>query len=211
MADSRHKQISVHQEVWQQRLLRRYGSELVLAHTKYALPLCFLCVHTNVVYKVVSEFICENEDADSIAEALSVIKGWNDWWMPSFFKVDYSTAEINAIEKEFPNASVYICDFHRIQAWNRWVRSGKSELDSQQQEILITLLQRVATACEVTAHKTAIAKLRNTALYKTNKHVQEYLENVWMSCVERWAKAFAKLKDAGSFSDGWLHDSVSTD
>ena len=43
--------------------------------TKYALPLFFLCVHTNVGYKVVSEFICENEDADSIAEALSVIKG----------------------------------------------------------------------------------------------------------------------------------------
>ena len=128
------KFLFVHQEVWQQRLLRRYGSELVLAHTKYALPLCFLCVHTNVVYKVVSEFICENEDADSIAEAFSVIKGWNDWWMPSFFKVDYSTAEINAIEKEFANASVYICDFHIIQAWNRWVRSGKSELDSQQQE-----------------------------------------------------------------------------
>ena len=35
-----------------------------------------------------------------------------------------------------------------------------------------------------------MAKLRNAALYKTNKHVQEYVENVWMSCVERWAKAF---------------------
>ena len=189
------KFLFVHQEVWQQRLLRRYGSELVLLDatyktTKYALPLFFLCVHTNVGYKVVSEFICEIEDADSIAEALSVIKGWNDWWMPSFFMVDYSTAEINAIEKEFPNASVYICDFHRIQAWNRWVRSGKSGLDSQQQEILIALLQRVATAREASAHKTAVAKLRNAALYKTNKHVQEYVENVWMSCVERWAKAF---------------------
>ena len=74
----------------------------------------------------------------------------------------------------------------------RWVRSGKSGLDSQQQEILIALLQRVATAREMSAHKTAVAKLRNAALYKTNKHVQEYVENVWMSCVERWAKAFRK-------------------
>ena len=122
-------------------MLLQYGSELVLLYatyktTKYALCLLFLCVHTNVGYKVVSEFIRENEDTDSIAEALSVIKGWNHWWMPSFFMVDYSTAEINAIEKEFPNASVYIRDFHRIQAWNTWVRSGKSGLDSQQLEIL---------------------------------------------------------------------------
>ncbi|CAH3020845.1 unnamed protein product, partial [Porites evermanni] len=44
------KFLFVHQEVWQQRLLRRYGSELVLLDatyktTKYALPLFFLCVH----------------------------------------------------------------------------------------------------------------------------------------------------------------------
>ena len=58
----------------------------------------------------------------------------------------------------------------------RWVRSGKSGLDSQQQEILIALLQRVATAHEASAHKTAVAKLRITALYKTNKHVQDYVE-----------------------------------
>ena len=107
------KFLFVHQEVWQQRLLRRYGSELVLLDatyktTKYALPLFFLCVHTNVGYKVVSEFICENEDADSIAEALSVIKGWNDWWMPSFFMVDYSTGEIDAIKKNLPT---HLCKF----------------------------------------------------------------------------------------------------
>lgn len=88
--------------------------------TRHALPLIFLCFHTNVGYKVVSELICENEDADSMAEALSVIRGWNNCWIPSFFMVDYSTAEINAIEKKIPNASVYICDFHRSQAWNSW-------------------------------------------------------------------------------------------
>ena len=60
------KFLLVHQEVWQQRLLSRYGSDLVLIDatyktTKYALPLFFICVHTNVGYKVVAEFICENE------------------------------------------------------------------------------------------------------------------------------------------------------
>ena len=103
------KFLFVHQEVWQQRLLRRYGSDLVLLDatyktTKYALPLFFVCVHTNVGYKVVAEFICENEDAESISEALAIIKGWNIGWSPSYFMVDYSLAEINAIEKEFPDA-----------------------------------------------------------------------------------------------------------
>ncbi len=111
----------VHQDVWQQRLLARYGSDLVLLDatyktTKYALRLFFLCVHTNVGYKVVVEFICEYKDAESIAEALGIIRCWNLSWNPSFFMVDYSLAEINAIEKEFPNVSAFICDFHLKQS-----------------------------------------------------------------------------------------------
>ena len=195
--DRGEKFLFVHQEVWQQRLLGRYGSELVLLDatykmTKYALPLFFLCVHTNVGYKVVAEFICENEDAESVAEALHVIQGWNTEWDPLFFMVDYSTAQINAIEREFPKADVYICDFHRNQAWHRWIRSGKSGLDSNKQNILMAMLQRVATARDVAQYDAAVAKLRNSQIYKAHKNVRDYLENVWMSCVSRWAQAFRK-------------------
>ena len=182
------KFLFVHQEVWQQRLLKRYGSELVLLDatyktTKYALPLFFLCVHTNVGYKVVAEFICENEDAESIAEALQIIKGWNTEWNPSYFMVDYSTAEINAIEKEFPTTLVYICYFHRNKAWNRWVRSGKSGLDSKQQEILLAILQRIANARDQGKYEATLAKLRTCPVYTTHSNVQDYVENVWMSSI----------------------------
>lgn len=115
--------IFVDQEEWQQRLLLRYGSELVLMDatyktTKYAIPLFFISVHTNVGYKVVAEFLCQNEDKECIAEALSIIKGWNPTWDPKYFMVDFSLAEINAIESEFPEVAIYIC-LHREQAWQR--------------------------------------------------------------------------------------------
>ena len=69
-----------HQEEWQQRLLLRYGSDLVLMDatyktTKYAIPLFFICVHTNVGYKVVAEFLCQNKDKECIAETLIIIHG----------------------------------------------------------------------------------------------------------------------------------------
>lgn len=191
------KFLFIHQEMWQQRLLRRYGSDLVLLDatyktTKYALPLFFVCVHTNVGYKVVAEFICENEDAESISEALAVIKGWNIGWSPSYFMVDYSLAEINALEKEFPDALVYICDFHRKQAWHRWVHTGKNGLNSKEQEILTALLQRVANARKLSLYNIALAELRKSRVYTTNSNVQDYVENVWVSCAERWAQAFRK-------------------
>ena len=83
---------------------------------KYAIPLFFVCVHTNVGYKIVAKSLYQNEDNECIAEALNIIKSWNPTWKPKYFMVDYSMAEINAVKSEFPDVEVYVSDFHRGQA-----------------------------------------------------------------------------------------------
>ena len=50
---------------------------------KYDLPLFFICVRTNVGYSIVAEFIVQSEDADSILEALSIVKQWNPTYIVS--------------------------------------------------------------------------------------------------------------------------------
>ena len=102
MDNNESKFMFVHQADWQQRLLLRYGSELELMDptcktTKYSIPLFFICVHTNVGYKVVAEFLCQNEEKECNAELLILLKSWNLAWNPKDFMVDYSTAEINVI------------------------------------------------------------------------------------------------------------------
>jgi hypothetical protein len=95
----------VHQTTWQQRLLCKYGSVCLLdatyKTTRYAVPLFFLCVHTNVDYIVVATFITHFEDSHSIQEALEVIMSWNSNWNVESFMVDFCEAEINAIERTF--------------------------------------------------------------------------------------------------------------
>jgi len=95
----------VHQTQWQRRLLRRYGSICLLdatyKTTRYALPLFFLCVRTNVHYIVVATFVTQNEDSDSIAEALNIIRSWNADWTATSFMVDFCEAEINALNSVF--------------------------------------------------------------------------------------------------------------
>ena len=118
----------VHQEGWQQQLLVKYGNTMTLLDatyktTKYALPLFLLCVRTNSGYIPVAEFIVERETATSIAEALHIIANWNEEWKPCFM-IDYSEAELNAILAVFQSADVYLCEFHREQAWTRWIRNG---------------------------------------------------------------------------------------
>ena len=38
--------------------------------------------------------------------------------------IDFSKIELNAVQSVFPHATTYICEFHREQAWPRWIRSG---------------------------------------------------------------------------------------
>lgn len=91
----------------QQYLLKKYGNEMCLLDatyrtTRYALPLFFLCVRTNVSYEVVGVFISQNENSDSIAEALHIICKCNPDWNPKYFMVDFDSAEILALEDVFP-------------------------------------------------------------------------------------------------------------
>ena len=46
-------------------------------------------------------FVSENEDTESIEEALGVIKRWNPELEPKFFMTDYSNEEIHAIQSFF--------------------------------------------------------------------------------------------------------------
>lgn len=95
----------VHQTTWQKRLLCKYGQMCLLDATyktcRYAVPLFFLCVRTNVDYVVVATFVLQYEDCKSIVEALKVIASWNPTWSPEAFMVDYCEAEIKAIEEAF--------------------------------------------------------------------------------------------------------------
>ena len=141
-------------------------------------------------YKVVAEFLCQNEDNECIAEALNIIKSWNPTWKPKYFMVDYSMAEINAIESEFPDVAVYICDFHREQAWQRWVKAGKNGLTVGEQKMFLELMQAIARARSETSYKKAVESLRKSTLYLENPKVQEYCGKVWLDCSDRWAHAF---------------------
>ena len=95
----------VHQSAWQRRLLQKYGSlclmDATYKTTRYAVPLFFLCVRTNVDYVVVATFVSQFEDRSSIAEALKILVNWNPDWSPSSFMVDFCEAEITALEEVF--------------------------------------------------------------------------------------------------------------
>ena len=71
---------------------------------KLSLPLFFLVVRTNVGYTVVAEFVVQHEDAESIAEALGLLKA--QWDANNIrignFMIDCQQSEENAIRGNVP-------------------------------------------------------------------------------------------------------------
>ena len=96
----------VHQTSFQSHLLRRYGNHVcfldpVYRTVKYALPIFFLTVKTNVDYQIAASFIVQDESKESTKEALEVLKSWNPDWKPKIFMVDNDAEEISAVEEVF--------------------------------------------------------------------------------------------------------------
>ena len=90
----------------QKRLMHRYGNEICLLDTtykttRYALPLFFLCVRTNVCHQIVGTFIVQYSTTEAIQEALSVFKKWNPSWVSCYFMTDFAEEKILAIENVF--------------------------------------------------------------------------------------------------------------
>ena len=132
-----------------------------------------------------AEFVVQDENAQQILEALAILKGWN----PPFFLCDYSEAEISALEQAFPGVTVYICDFHREQAFVRWVRAHKNGLTKEEGEKLLELLRDCAWAeggDEVNMmkidekYKSAVKRLKDSLVWKKHTNVQDWLNSTWL-------------------------------
>ena len=96
-----------HQTPHQQRMLKRYGAQVVLTkisdiHSKIPFPLYAVYVQTNVDYQLIAEFILQKNDNVMITEALNTIKDWNPGWSPKFVVADNCEEQLTAVETCFP-------------------------------------------------------------------------------------------------------------
>ncbi|XP_065665969.1 uncharacterized protein LOC136087358 isoform X2 [Hydra vulgaris] len=184
----------VYQDIWQKRLLLRYGNELAFLDatyrtTRYALPLFFLVVKTNIDYQIVAIFVCEYETTEAITEALMCIKEWNPLFQPKFFCTDYSNEEINSLESVFPGCKVSICDFHREQAWERWLSKTTNGCSNVKDDVKVKL-REIANAKTIDDCKKAIQNLEESLEWRNNPKLVEYLKSTWLCIQKRWVFAY---------------------
>lgn len=108
------------------RVAERYGDAVLLLDatwrvTKYDIPMFHLMVIDNLGRgQVAGMFIVEFETAALIGEALAWFRAQVPQLRPATCMIDKSQAEENALRAQFPDATILLCNFHRLQAWKRY-------------------------------------------------------------------------------------------
>ncbi|ELU03174.1 hypothetical protein CAPTEDRAFT_219109 [Capitella teleta] len=171
-------------------LLRRYWQYGILLDatyrtTKYFLPFFQLVVQTNCGFQPVAVFVLETEDSMSIREALEIIDEWVP--LPSSkklnFIIDHSLPEMLAIEEVHPKAGIFFCDFHREQAWCRWVRGS-----SAAGENLLSMLRSIAKSKSQIEMENLVDQLRMSEVFTPK--VAGWLNKHWLNHLQKWVAFF---------------------
>ena len=136
----------------QQQWLMKYGNvitcmDAIYKTTKYGFPCFFLVVNTSIrIGRVVATIIPQFETTEMLAEGLHTVKQWNPKWTPKFFMTDKSPQELEAIASVHPTTVRYICDFHRAQAIERWIKHARNGVSQSQQHIVANSFKKLAYA-----------------------------------------------------------------
>lgn len=184
-----HTLLYVHQEQWQKDLLLKYGNTISLIDatyktTKYNIALFFICVKTNVGYCVVAEFVIQSEASEQIAEALNILRSWNTEWNPKYFMTDYSEAEYLALKTAFPGIKIFLCDFHREQAWERWVKDSKHGLSKEEAQHLLHILRTLANETQMCHFVSHLNALKESNVWIKHHSVREWLNHTSLCITE---------------------------
>ena len=147
---------------------------------KLSLLFFFLVVRTNVGYAVIAEFIVQHEDTTSITKALSILrKSWDKEGINiGNFMIDCQQSEENTIHAVFPDSIVYLCAFHRLQAWLRWIVNTKKGL-SNYQTYCMGLLRAVGDAKMEDMYMKVLMDLQKSHVWSRFLDFHNYYMQQW--------------------------------
>ena len=77
------------------------------------------------------------------------------------------------------DCQTYICDFHREQAWERWLAKTSNGLVSSKQAILAKLRSIAKARTEVKFNE-KVEDLKSTEEWKANQNLRNWIGNTWL-------------------------------
>lgn len=75
---------------------------------------------------------------------------------------------------------MYIRDFHREQAWMRWVNCARNEISHQNRESVLKMLRTVAHALSAPEYEAALKALQESEEWKAAALLRTWFTKKWL-------------------------------
>ena len=79
-----------------------------------------------------------------------------------------------------PGCLVYICDFHREQAWVQWINNSKNGINKDKKDNLLNSLRNLARTSTEGDFNLALRDLQDSELWRTNTRLQKWMNTTWL-------------------------------
>lgn len=79
-----------------------------------------------------------------------------------------------------PGCIVYICDFHREQAWVQWIINSKNGINKDKKDNLLNSLRNLARTSTEGDFNLALRDLQDSELWRTNTRLQKWMNTTWL-------------------------------
>ncbi|KAK3722871.1 hypothetical protein QZH41_020459, partial [Actinostola sp. cb2023] len=89
------------------------------------------------------------------------------------------------------DCSVYICDFHREQAWERWLAKTSIGMTTLKSKALVAM-RRIARASTVEEYNRTLGMLKDDPQLWSQPMYRRWFEKVWLRQHQRWVCAYRK-------------------
>ena len=115
----------------------------------------------------------------------------------------------NSIFFHFPECKVLLCDFHREQAWERWLKTTANGAVNQKGTIL-QATRNIANALTVEKMNAAIRGLRELPelLHEKSLKLRTWFETKWMPQIKEGIHRVTKKKFTSSQGFPTLHQAL---
>lgn len=172
---------------------------------RYGFPCYFLVIKTSIgVGRVVGTIIPQYETEELIAEGLKIIQQWSPQWNPKYFMTDKSPQELGAISMVHPKCIRFICDFHSLQAVERWVNKSSNGINLADKAEVKSSFRTLLYATSEEKFEEALAQILVSSWYKGNNQLQEYLRNQWLNCKPLWSHVYRQEYHANVNTDNFV-------
>ena len=95
----------------------------------------------------------------------------------------------------YADATVQLCDFHREQAWLRWINTSRNNVDADDKDQLLAMLRSIAHSQTTEKYTAALDFLMRSRIWKSNTALQNWFSHKWLSHCK------ACMLNAGIFHD----------